>query len=81
MWGIFIATVCTIVSSFASDVRTSQQSVWFVMFFGQFLCGMLLTNGLSNGVGNQLLVAFGGAMAAGVALFAGSLTFRRDLGR
>lgn len=81
LWGIFIATVCTIVSSFASDVRTSQQGVWFVMFFGQFLCGVLLTNGLSSGVGNQVTVAVAGGIAAAAALAAGSLTFRRDLGR
>lgn len=81
LWGIFIATVCTIVSSFASDVRTSQQAVWFVMFFGQFLCGLLLTNNLSSGVGAQIGVAVAGGLAAAAALFAGSLTFRRDLGR
>lgn len=80
-WGVFIATVCTIVSSFASDVRTSQQAVWMVMFFGQFLCGLLLTNGLSSGVGAQLAVAAAGAIAATAALAVGSLTFRRDLGR
>ena len=80
-WGVFIATLCTIVSSFATDVRTSQQSVWFVMFFGQFMCGMLLTYGLPSGVLAQLAVAFVGMMAAAAAQFIGSLTFRRDLGR
>lgn len=80
-WGVFIATMCTIVSSFATDVRTSQQAVWMVMFFGQFLCGLLLTNGLSSGVAAQLAVAVAGALAATGALAVGSLTFRRDLGR
>ena len=80
-WGVFIATVCTIVSTFATDVRTSQQSVWFVMFFGQFMCGMLLTYGLPSGLGAQLAVAAAGMVAASAALFVGSLTFRRDLGR
>ena len=80
-WGVFIATVCTIVSTFATDVRTSQQSVWFVMFFGQFMCGMLLTYGLPSGTMAQLAVAFAGMVAASAALFVGSLTFRRDLGR
>ena len=80
-WGVFIATVCTIVSTFATDVRTSQQSVWFVMCFGQFMCGMLLTYGLPSGLGAQLAVAAAGMVAASAALFVGSLTFRRDLGR
>jgi ABC-type transport system involved in multi-copper enzyme maturation permease subunit len=80
-WGVFIATVCTIVSSFATDVRTSQQSVWFVMFFGQFMCGMLLTYGLPSGTLAQLAVALVGMIAAAGAQFIGSLTFRRDLGR
>ena len=80
-WCVFISTLCTIVSSLASDVRTSQQAVWFVMFFGQFMCGLMLTNGLPSGVLTQVVVATLGAIAAAGALFVGSLTFRRDLGR
>lgn len=81
IWAVFISTMCTIVSSLASDVRTSQQSVWFIMFFGQFLAGTLLTNSLPDGVGMQVAVALLGLFCAGAALFVGSLTFRRDLGR
>lgn len=81
VWAVFISTMCTIVSSLSSDVRTSQQSVWFIMFFGQFLAGTLLTNALPDGVGVQIGVALLGLFCAGAALFVGSLTFKRDLGR
>ena len=80
-WGVFIATICTMVSSLATDVRTSQQGVWFVMFFGQFLCGLLLTNSLPDGLPTMLTVAVLGTLSAAAALFVGSLLFRRDLGR
>ena len=80
-WGVFIATVCTVVSSLSHDVRTSQQAVWFVMFFGQMLCGVLLTNTMASGVVTELVVALIGVFASATALYVGSQVFRRDLGR
>ncbi|NCG21444.1 MAG: ABC transporter permease subunit [Rhodobacterales bacterium] len=80
-WGMFIATVCTIVSSVSHDVRTSQQAVWFVMFFGQMLCGVLLTDTMASGVVTELAVALIGVFSSAIALYIGSQVFRRDLGR
>jgi len=81
LWSAFISTVCTIVSSLAHDVRTAQQVVWFVVFFGTLLCGFLLTNALPSGLAMQVFVAvIGGAGALG-SMVVGSLIIQRDLGR
>jgi len=81
LWSVFISTVCTIVSTLAHDVRTAQQVVWFVVFFGTLICGFLLTNTLPYGFGMQVMVALIGAMGAFGAMVVGSLVIQRDLGR
>ena len=81
LWAVFISTICTIVSSVSHDVRTAQQGVWFVVFFGTLTCGFLLTNTLPSGVPIQLAVAALGAFGAASAMGTGSLIIQRDLGR
>jgi ABC-type transport system involved in multi-copper enzyme maturation permease subunit len=81
VWATFIATVCAIISSVAKDVRTAQQSVWFVMFFATFFCGYLLTMLLEDGVGTQLGVVGLGLLCIGGAIAVGSQVISRDLGR
>ena len=81
LWSIFMSTVCTIVSSLAHDVRTAQQGVWFVVFFGTLICGFLLTSTLPEGVGMLLMVSLIGALGAVAAMVVGSVVIQRDLGR
>ncbi len=81
IWAVFISTVCTIVSSVSHDVRTAQQGVWFVVFFGTLTCGFLLTNTLPSGVPTQIAVAALGALGAMSAMTVGALIIQRDLGR
>jgi ABC-type Na+ efflux pump permease subunit len=76
-----MSTVCTIVSSVAHDVRTAQQGVWFVVFFGTLICGFLLTSTLPEGVGMLLVVSLIGALGAVAAIVIGSVVIQRDLGR
>jgi ABC-type transport system involved in multi-copper enzyme maturation permease subunit len=81
MWAVFIGTVCTIVSSVAKDVRTSQQGVWFVVFFATLVCGFLLTYALPYGVIGQLCVALLAVVGALGAASVGASIMSRDVSR
>jgi len=81
LWALFISTICTIVSSISHDVRTAQQGVWFVVFFGTLTCGFLLTSTLPSGIPIQLAVAALGGFGAAASMVVGSLIIQRDLGR
>ncbi|MFT4624279.1 MAG: ABC-type transport system involved in multi-copper enzyme maturation permease subunit [Myxococcota bacterium] len=81
LWAMFIGTVCTIVSSVAKDVRTSQQGVWFVVFFATLICGFLLTWALPYGVLGQLGVAALAAAGTAGAATAGAAVISRDVSR
>lgn len=80
-WAAFIATLCAIISSVAKDVRTAQQSVWFVMFFATFAVGYLLAGLLPDGPTVQLGVAGLGTLCAVGALALGGQIISRDMGR
>ena len=81
LWAVFIGTVCTIVSSVAKDVRTSQQGVWFVVFFATMICGFLLTWALPYGIAGQLAVAGLAALGAAGAAMVGASIISRDVSR
>lgn len=81
MWAAFIASLCSIVSSLAKDVRTAQQTVWFVMLFATMGCGYLLAGLLPRGPAVQLGVAAVGLLCTAGALAAGSMVISRDLSR
>ena len=81
IWAACVASVCAIVSTLASDVRTAQQVVWFVMFFATLLCGYMLATALPEGVLVQLGVAGVGAAATAGTIALGSQVISRDLTR
>lgn len=78
---VLVATVCTVISAQARDVRTAQQGVWFLMFFATFACGALLTQALPAGVGTQLGVLVAGLLGVAGAVAVGAAAITRDLGR
>lgn len=78
---LLVATVCTIASAVARDVRTAQQGVWFLVFFATLGCGFVLTNGMAAGVGVQLGVAAAAALAVILAVVFGATVITRDIGR
>jgi ABC-type transport system involved in multi-copper enzyme maturation permease subunit len=80
-WAAAVGSVGTVISSVARDVRTAQQSVWFVVFFATILAGSLLTWGLHAGPLAELAVAGLGAGLAATVLVGGAAALARDLGR
>lgn len=81
LWAAVLATACTLVSAVAHDVRSAQQSVWFLVFFATLGCGLVLTASLDGGLLAPLVSGLV-AVAAGAALaFSGTVVLSRDLSR
>lgn len=80
-WAAFIGTICATVSALAHDVRTAQQSVWFVVFFATLAAGYMLTAAMTQGALAQGAVALLGGVGTVGGVVAGSAVIRRDLGR
>lgn len=80
-WALFIGSVCTIVSSLSHDVRTAQQGVWFVVFFGTMFCGALLTTTLEYGVLAQCGVTLLAITGSIITQMIGANLMSRDLSR
>jgi ABC-type transport system involved in multi-copper enzyme maturation permease subunit len=80
-WATFIGALCVAISSLASDVRTSQQAAWVLVFFATFIVGPLLVNLMTAGPITQLIIAFVGFALSALALLFASLLISRDLGR
>jgi ABC-type Na+ efflux pump permease subunit len=80
-WALAISAVCAIISSVASDVRTAQQGVWFLLFFATLGSGMLLVGTMQQGVVVELLVAGAGLFSFVVAVGVGAQVISRDLSR
>lgn len=78
-WTFFVCSICTVLSSFARDVRAAQQGVWFVVFFATLSCAVLINGLLTMGPFVQLLVASLGMLGAVVTLGIGARVIRRDL--
>lgn len=80
-WAVFVASVCALISQASHDVRTAQQGVWFVVLFASFLCGVMLSVLLTEGVAVQLGIASLGAVGSAAVLGAGAQLISRDLSR
>jgi ABC-type Na+ efflux pump permease subunit len=80
-WALFIGSICTIVSSLSHDVRTAQQGVWFVVFFGTMFCGALLTYALEYGVIAQFGVTLVAVIGSAITQMIGANLMQRDLSR
>lgn len=80
-WAAALAAACALVSASARDVRTAQQSVWFILLFATLGVGGLLVGLMDQGAGVQLGVAAVGAGSAAGLLAAGGQLLSRDLGR
>jgi ABC-type Na+ efflux pump permease subunit len=80
-WAAAVSAVAAVLSGLATDVRTAQQGVWFVMFFATFGCGYLLAGLLGSGVGAALSVAGFGMLCTLAATVVGGQVISRDLGR
>ena len=77
--GILVGALGTVISAMSRDVRTSMQFTSF--FFGLLSLGMgaALIDGISEGVGLQLVYAVGCLLAGAVALLIGARLISRDV--
>jgi ABC-type transport system involved in multi-copper enzyme maturation permease subunit len=81
LWALAVATLCTLLSALARDVRTAQQGVWFVVFFATLGIGGLLTASNDGSLTLPLLSATG-ALATTITLgMLGTVLLQRDVSR
>lgn len=80
-WATFIGSVGAVVSSQVRDVRTAQQTVWFVVFFAVYVAGYLLGARMGDGALFQLGVAGLGALGTLGVLGLGTALLSRDVTR
>lgn len=81
LWGMFIGSLCVIVSTFSRDVRTAQQGVWFIVFFAALSAGWMLSGRLSDSISPQveaIVVALAGLV---LTVGFGLILLSRDLQR
>ncbi len=81
LWTGALATGCALVSAVATDVRTAQQFVWFLVFFTTLALGALLVGALPYGAPLQLGVAALGAVAFAAAVGVGAQGLSQDVRR
>lgn len=75
----FVGALGTVISARSSDVRTSMQFTSFFIGLLSLGFGAVLVDGLTRGVGLQLLFAAGCLLAAGLTLAVGARLLSRDV--
>jgi ABC-type multidrug transport system ATPase subunit/ABC-type transport system involved in multi-copper enzyme maturation permease subunit len=80
-WAFAVSAAGVCVSAAARDVRTAQQSVWFIVFLATLGPATWMTATLSWGFEAQCLQATTAVALAGLLLSAGTALLRRDLSR
>jgi ABC-type Na+ efflux pump permease subunit len=81
LWALGVGLLCATISGLVQDVRAAQQGVWFLLFFATLAGGYLVAARLPDGLVVQLgVVGLAGGLTA-AALYLGSLSVHRDLGR
>lgn len=78
VWALVVCTLCGIASSLASDVRTAQQAVWFVVTGMTLSVGYLLTALVGSGPGAEAILAAVGLAGLALSLGAGVVVLGRD---
>ena len=76
----FVGALGTVISALSRDVRTSMQFTSFFIGLLSLGIGLTLVDGISAGVGLQLVYAAGCLLAAGLTLLVGARVISRDIG-
>jgi len=76
----FVGALGTVISALSRDVRTSMQFTSFFIGLLSLGIGLTLVDGISAGVGLQLVYAAGCLVAAGLTLLVGARVISRDIG-
>ena len=76
---MLVGALGTVISSLSSDVRTSMQYTSFFIGLLSLGIGFALVDGISQGIGLQLVFAAGCLVLAGLTLLAGARIISRDV--